>query len=84
MENKKNIPKLILNSEEHELIGFYISELGFLMMSIYSQSGKRTNSNLGEHDIKQNVFIDSKIYLYILNQKFNQILNKKQLNIHTL
>ena len=58
MENKKNTPKLILNSEEHELIGFYISELGFLMMTIYSQSGKRTNYNLGEHDIKQNVFID--------------------------
>ena len=58
MENKKNTPKLILNSEEHELIGFYISELGFLMMSIYSQSGKRTNYNLGEHDTEQNVFID--------------------------
>ena len=48
MENKKNTPKLTLNSEEHELNGFYISELGFLMMSIGSQSGKRTNYNLGK------------------------------------
>ena len=58
MENKKKIPKLVLNSEEHELIGFYMSELGFLMMSICSQSGKLTNYNLGEHDTEQNVFID--------------------------
>ena len=58
MENKKNTPKLILNSEEHELIGFYISELGFLMMTICSESGKRTNYNLGEHEKKENVFID--------------------------
>jgi hypothetical protein len=58
MENKKNTPKLTLNSEEHDLNGFYISELGFLMMSIGSQSGKRTNYNLGKHDTEQNVFID--------------------------
>ena len=58
MENKKNTPKLILNSEEYELNGFYISELGFLMMTICSESGKRTNYNLGEHNTEQNVFID--------------------------
>jgi hypothetical protein len=27
-------------------------------MTIYSQSGKRTNYNLGEHNTEQNVFID--------------------------
>jgi hypothetical protein len=55
--NKKEKPKIVIHDKEFELEGFHISELGYLMMRLYSDSDKRyLTYNMGEYNKDSNIF----------------------------
>ena len=50
-------PKVILDGKEYVVERFFISELGYLMMRLYSEENKTyTTYNLGTHDPAKNIF----------------------------
>jgi len=50
-------PKVILDGKEYVFERFFISELGYLMMRLYSEENKTyTTYNLGTHDSVKNIF----------------------------
>lgn len=56
----KTKPKIFLNEAEFELQNFYISELGYLMMRLFSTDDNRfLTYNLGKHDPNSNMFLNS-------------------------
>jgi len=58
--DNKPKPKIVLNSETYELDKFFISELGYLMMRLYSINNKSyTTYNLGTHNPDENIFKDA-------------------------
>lgn len=58
-EAKPN-PKIILEGETYEVERLYISELGYLMMRLYSETKKSyTTYNLGTHNPEENIFKDA-------------------------
>jgi hypothetical protein len=55
--NKKEKPKIVIHEKEFVLEGFHISELGYLMMRLYSDSDKRyLTYNMGEYNKDSNIF----------------------------
>jgi len=59
-QEAKPSPKIILSGEEYSLEKFYISELGYLMMRLYSDNKKTyTTYNLGTHNPEENIFKDA-------------------------
>ena len=55
--NKKKKPKIVIHEKEFVLEGFHISELGYLMMRLYSDSDKRyLTYNMGEYNKDSNIF----------------------------
>ena len=57
MIKNKNKPKIFIEEKEFNVQDFYISELGYLMMRLYSEENKTyTTYNLGTHDPAKNIF----------------------------
>ena len=55
--NKKEKTKIVIHEKEFVLEGFHISELGYLMMRLYSDSDKRyLTYNMGEYNKDSNIF----------------------------
>jgi len=58
-EKIKNEPLIIIEGCEFELKSFRVSELGYLMMRLYSiQENKFVTFNLGKYDPNNNVFLN--------------------------
>jgi len=56
-QGAKPNPKMLLDGKEYVLDRFFISELGYLMMRLYSEENKTyTTYNLGTHDPAKNIF----------------------------
>ena len=59
-QSSKTKPKIFINESEFELQNFHISELGYLMMRLYSTDENRfLTYNLGKHDPNNNMFLNS-------------------------
>jgi hypothetical protein len=57
LQEAKPKPNIILDGKEYLLERFFISELGYLMMRLYSEENKSyTTYNLGTHDPVKNIF----------------------------
>lgn len=55
--NERKKPKIVILDEEFDLEGFHVSELGYLMMRLYSDSDKRyLTYNMGEYNKDSNIF----------------------------
>jgi len=58
-QGTKPNPKIIINGETYVVEKFFISELGYLMMRLYSENNKTyTTYNLGTHNPDENIFKD--------------------------
>jgi hypothetical protein len=56
-QGAKPNPKMLLDDKEYVVEKFFISELGYLMMRLYSEENKSyTTYNLGTHDPAKNIF----------------------------
>ncbi len=56
-QGAKPNPKMLLDGKEYVVEKFFISELGYLMMRLYSEENKAyTTYNLGTHDPEKNIF----------------------------
>lgn len=56
----KPSPKIVIDGEIYRVEKFYISELGYLMMRLYSEDRKvYTTHNLGTHNPEENIFKDA-------------------------
>lgn len=59
MGTKPN-PKTILDGKEYVVERFFISELGYLMITLYSEENKAyITYNLGTHNPAKNIFNES-------------------------
>lgn len=57
-ETKPN-PKVVIEDKIYSVERFFISELGYLMMRLYSEEDKMyTTYNLGTHNPEENIFKD--------------------------
>lgn len=60
MIKNKNKPKIFIEEKEFNVQDFYISELGYLMMRLYSEKDKTfLTHNIGKYDSSNNMFINS-------------------------
>jgi len=56
-QGAKPNPKILLSDKEYSVEKFFISELGYLMMRLYSEENKSyTTYNLGTHNPEENIF----------------------------
>lgn len=56
----KHIPRIVIGCEIYRVEKFYISDLGYLMMRLYSEDRKvYTTHNLGTHNPEENIFKDA-------------------------
>ncbi len=56
----KPSPKIAIDGEIYRVEKFYISELGYLMMRLYSEDRKLyITYNLGTHNPEENIFKDA-------------------------
>lgn len=59
-KNIDNKPAIILEDKKYLLERFYVSELGYLMMKLYSEESKKyTSYNLGNYNQNKNLFKDA-------------------------
>jgi len=59
-QGAKQNPKIVIDEKIYVVEKFFISELGYLMMRLYSESNKTyTTYNLGTHDPEENIFKDA-------------------------